>query len=148
MRKTLSKKEKNDFLQNNNFISIDEKEPLQYDDKEGLYYSGNKIIALSLDGIVIPYLKNNNNDLGNIPSVEVDMPAVPFMTKGADLLRPGIVRMDDFEKGNIIVIRDEKNKVALAIMRSLLPSNEIQKMEKGKVAKNLHYVNDKYWKNN
>ena len=148
MRKTLSKKEKNDFLLNNNFMNISEKEPLQYDDKEGLYYSGNNIVALSLDGVVIPYLKNKNNDLSNIPSVEVDMPAVPFMTKGADLLRPGIVRMDSFEEGTIIVIRDENNKVALAIMKSNHSSEAIQKMKKGKVAKSLHYVNDKYWKNN
>jgi malignant T-cell-amplified sequence len=148
MRKTLSKKERNDFLLKNNFMNINEKEPLQYDEKEGIYYSGNNIVAINLDEAIIPYLKNKNNDLSNIPSVEVDMPAVPFMTKGADLLRPGIVRMDDFEEGNIIVVRDEKNKVALAIMKTNYSSGEIQMMERGKVAKSLHYVNDKYWKNN
>jgi PUA domain protein len=113
-----------------------------------LYYSGKEIIAIQTDNKIIPYLKYKNNDLSKLSSVIIDMPAVPFMTNGADLLRPGIVSLEEFKQGDLIIIRDEKNNIPLAVMQALFSSNEIKAMEKGKVAKSLHYVNDKYWKNN
>ena len=93
---------------------------------------------------IIPTLKliMQNNFL---KQVVVDMPAVPFMVRGADVMRPGIKEFDEFEKDSIIIITDETHKKPLAIGQALFSSKEMQKMEKGKVIKNLHYVGDKVW---
>ena len=43
--------------------------------------------------------------------VEVDMGAVPFVTKGADVMAPGIVASDEvIKEGDLVWIRDERNK--------------------------------------
>jgi predicted RNA-binding protein (TIGR00451 family) len=146
MRRTLSRKERSEFLQKNRHIANDEKKPLQIDEKEGLCYLGNEIAAIIKGHDIIPYLKNKANKIDDMPSVIIDMPAVPHIANGADLLRPGIVANDGFEEGELIIIRDEKNKVGIAIMRAIVGSGSLHDMEKGKVAKNLHYVNDKHWK--
>ena len=51
----------------------------------------------------------------------------------------------DFEKCCFVVIRDEKHSKPLAIGEALFSSEEISKMEKGKVILNLHYIGDKIW---
>ncbi|MCH7649329.1 MAG: RNA-binding protein, partial [Thaumarchaeota archaeon] len=33
----------------------------------------------------------------------------------------------------------------LAVGKSLVPSSELETMEKGEVIKNMHYISDKYW---
>ena len=93
---------------------------------------------------LIPTLKliMQNNFL---KQVKVDMPAVPFMVKGADVMRPGIKYFDDFEKNAIILITDETHNKTLAIGKTLFSSIEMQNLEKGKVIENLHYVGDKIW---
>lgn len=80
-----------------------------------------------------------------LKKVTVDMPAVPFMVKGADVMRPGIKDSDEFEKGEFIVIVDETYKKPLAIGLALYSSDDIKKMEKGRVIKNLHWVGDIIW---
>ena len=74
------------------------------------------------------------------------MGAVPFVCKGANIMVPGIVRVeDDFERDELVVIIDEKHSKPLAIGISLFSSNEIRKMKQGIVIKNLHFVSDKIW---
>ena len=80
-----------------------------------------------------------------LKKVIVDMPAVPFMVKGADVMRPGIKHLEEFEKGEFVVIVDETHKKPLAIGQALFSSKEIEEMEKGKVIKNVHWVGDRVW---
>jgi PUA-domain protein len=112
------------------------------------------IIVYLLDGIVqfarrydtlFPTL--NNPNLGELPSVSVDMGAIPYVCNGADVMAPGIKEVKrDFEKGGLVVVRDIKHGKALAIGTSLASSSEIRAMKKGKAIRNLHYVGDKIWK--
>ncbi|MFH1398626.1 MAG: PUA domain-containing protein [Candidatus Woesearchaeota archaeon] len=90
---------------------------------------------------IVPTLKLNVG----LPRVVVDMPAVPFMVNGADVMRPGIKEMDKFGKGDFIVIVDERHFKALAIGLALFYSEDILRMEKGKVIRNLHWVGDRVW---
>lgn len=88
--------------------------------------------------------------LGNqelkIKKVTVDMPAIPFMIKGADVMRPGIKHIDEgIEKDEIILIIDEDNEKPIAIGIALFSGKEIQEMDKGKVIRNIHYVGDEVW---
>lgn len=78
--------------------------------------------------------------------VTVDMGAVGFVTNGADVMRPGIVDLDnEIEKNDFVVITEEKYGKPLAVGRALFSGRDILKMKKGKVVQNLHYVGDKIW---
>lgn len=96
------------------------------------------------DGRIIPtlHLIQVNNFL---PKVIIDMPAVKYIAKGADVMRPGIVKTDSFERNSIVSIADEKNIMPLAIGEALYSSEEISAMETGRAVKNLHYVGDDIW---
>jgi PUA domain protein len=75
----------------------------------------------------------------------IDMGAVPFVCKGADVMRPGVKEMGDFAKGDLLVIVDEKNRKPLAIAEALVDSVEAKAASSGKIFKNLHYVGDAWW---
>ena len=80
-------------------------------------------------------------------SVTVDMGAVPFVTNGADVMGPGIVEADQsVSEGDLVWIRDIKNKVPLAIGVALRDGAGLSAKEKGKAIKTLHNVGDKLWK--
>jgi len=79
--------------------------------------------------------------------VTVDMGAVPFITNGADCMGPGIVEADkNIAVGDLVWIRDEKNKVPIAIGISERSGEELSKKGSGKAIKNIHNVGDKLWK--
>ena len=83
-----------------------------------------------------------------LPKVTIDMPAIPFMMKGADLMRPGIVKIEEmgnFEKNTFVALVDERNKKPIVIGKALFSSEEIKAMDKGKVILNIHRVGDEIW---
>ena len=99
------------------------------------FYHENKIMpTLKL------LLKNNF-----LPKVTIDMPAVKFIVNGADVMRPGIKNIENFNKDQILVIVDETHQKPLAVGQALFSSEEIKQMTSGKVIKNLHWVGDKVW---
>jgi len=77
----------------------------------------------------------------------VDKGAVPYITNGADIMRPGIIKIDpSIKKGNIVKIQEETYNKTIAIGKALFDATEIQSIEKGKVINNLHTINDEIWK--
>jgi PUA domain protein len=80
------------------------------------------------------------------PSLVVDMGAIPYICNGADVMAPGVVKCDMFEKGSLIVIRDENHFKAIALGKTLYNSKEILSKKNGKVALNINYVGDYMWK--
>jgi PUA domain protein len=79
--------------------------------------------------------------------VTVDMGAVPFITNGADCMGPGIVEADmSISAGDAVWIRDEKNKVPLAIGISERSGGELIQKKPGKAIMTIHNVGDKLWK--
>jgi len=82
-----------------------------------------------------------------LPQVIVDKGAVGPISRGADLMRPGIVEIvGSFETDSIVVILEPSRKLPIAVHRTLYNSNTIIGMKKGRVTKRLHYIGDKYWK--
>ncbi len=82
-----------------------------------------------------------------LKKITVDMGAVRFIAKGADIMRPGITCFDKgIKKNNVIVVIDEKHKKNLAVGISLFSSEELQEIKSGKAVKNLHYAGDKIWR--
>lgn len=80
------------------------------------------------------------------PKVVVDMGAVPYVCKGADVMAPGIVRVEgEFDKGDLVLVVDEKHGKALALGESLYDSGNARSTKQGAVVKNFHFVSDKIW---
>jgi len=92
----------------------------------------------------LPFLSETVT-LEKFPNVMVDMGAVKFMCKGANVMRPGIKKFTEFEKDGIVCIVEESKHKFLAVGKALVSSSELENMDKGEVVKNLHYISDKFW---
>ncbi len=78
--------------------------------------------------------------------VVVDMGAVKFVAKGADIMSPGIVDVDTtIRKGDLVIICDEVHGKPLAIGKALVNADAMMG-NRGKAVKSLHYVGDRIWK--
>ncbi len=112
------------------------------DDAQIITGKGIKILKINDD--YLPFLSETET-LEKFPSVTVDMGAVKFMCKGANLMRPGIRSFTEFEKDKLVCIVEESQHKFLAIGKSVVSSQEVENMDKGEVLKNLHYISDKFW---
>ncbi|MBE44289.1 MAG: RNA-binding protein [Thaumarchaeota archaeon] len=101
--------------------------------------------AVKVEKNILPLL-TNENVLNSFPSVTIDMGAIRFICNGANVMRPGIVSTDEFNKDDIVVVKDNKHGKYLAVGIALVASKEVQTMLKGQVINNMHYVSDKFWK--
>ena len=79
--------------------------------------------------------------------VTVDMGAVPFVYNGADVMAPGIVDAEPgIQPGDLVWVRDEKNRRPLAIGEALMSGPGMVASEKGKAIRSIHHVGDVLWK--
>lgn len=93
----------------------------------------------------IPLLKDELL-LKDPPVVTVDSGAVKFVCNGANIMRPGIVRIDgDFRANDLVLVKEQKYGKPIAIGRAILPKSEMESATKGAVVTNLHFVGDKFW---
>jgi len=106
--------------------------------------TGKGIKILKVEDDYLPFLSETEM-LEKFPSVTVDMGAVKFMCKGANLMRPGIKEFTEFEKDKLVCIVEESQHKFLAIGKSIVSSSELDTMDKGEVIKNIHYISDKFW---
>ncbi|MGM5484620.1 MAG: PUA domain-containing protein [Nanobdellota archaeon] len=104
-----------------------------------------KTLFIRPEDVWLPHLKLLQDNPRLLPRVIVDMGAVKFVVKGADIMRPGIKETGDFSKGDHIIVADETHGKPLAVGEALLSSEDMGEQEKGKSVKNLHYVGDEYW---
>ncbi len=102
------------------------------------------IMILKLGDVQLPFLSQKEL-LEKFPHVLVDMGAVKFMCKGANVMRPGIRSYSEFEKDQVVCVIEESQHKFLAVGKAMVPSSELETMEKGEVVKNLHYISDKFW---
>ena len=80
------------------------------------------------------------------PKIVVNMGAVPYVCNGADVMAPGVVRIDgNFKKDDFLLIVDERHGKSLGIGVALFDSQTMKGLKQGKIAKNLHFVGDKLW---
>ncbi|MGN6628791.1 MAG: PUA domain-containing protein [Candidatus Nitrosocosmicus sp.] len=103
------------------------------------------VIGISINnGLVLPFL-GKPDILEKFPSIVVDSGSIKFICNGAKILRPGIIRFDDFVKNDIVVVKDEKFEKYLSVGLALEDRAVAEKLQKGYVINNLHYVGDKFW---
>ena len=111
------------------------------------------VVFVSLDGFefiqaggaFLPFL-GSPGTLALFPAALVDEGAIRFMLNGADVMRPGIRKLDDWGgSGKMVVVKEEKKGRAIAVGTSMVSSAEAQGMAKGGCVRNLHHVGDRYW---
>jgi len=111
---------------------------------EAQIITGKGIKILKINNDYLPFLSEIKT-LEKFPNVTVDMGAVKFMCKGANVMRPGIKKFTEFEKDNFVCIIEESQHKFLAVGKAMISSSELENIEKGEVIKNLHYISDKFW---
>jgi len=83
--------------------------------------------------------------LEKFPYVTVDMGAIKFVCKGANVMRPGITKFSDFENGQIVCVIEESQNKFLAVGKAKMSSMQLDEIDKGEVIKNMHYISDIFW---
>jgi PUA-domain protein len=110
-----------------------------------IYLIGGKPLLYKTGEKVLPTLLFSEFT-AQAPKIVVDMGAVPYVCKGADVMAPGIVRIEgQFSKGDLVLVVDMKYGKALALGESLYDAETAKQTKKGPVVKTLHYVSDKIW---
>lgn len=126
-------------------IDIEKRDDVQASD-DALLINGSLsfVRAEGRDGWVpaIPLLQKRPDLL---PVLIVDMGAVRFVARGADIMRPGITDIPDAPAGALVQIQDERNKKTLAVGEMLLPGEEMRAAGSGRAVRSLHFVGDRLW---
>ena len=112
-----------------------------------LIFVNNDILGLVYEGKPFLTVRGILKYKPEAMAVTVDMGAVPYVTNGADVMGPGIVDADpNIKEGDLVWIRDIKNRMPLAVGAALRSGAALKSKEKGKAIKMLHNVGDKLWK--
>lgn len=105
-----------------------------------------KPLIMMIDDTPFPTLKGALEHKITSKYVVVDMGAVKFVAKGADIMSPGITDADSaIQEGNFVIVVDETHKKPLAIGKALISGEEMVESESGKAIKTIHYIGDKLW---
>ena len=114
--------------------------------EEGVVFVNlDSLTFVKADDRFIPFL-GSPKVLELFPSAVVDEGAIRFLLNGADIMRPGTRKFDDWgSSGAIVVVKEEKKGRAIAIGLSTVSGSEASAMTKGSCLKNLHHVGDRYW---
>jgi len=112
--------------------------------EKGVIITGDGITAIKIDDDILPFL-DDVPILEKFPYVTVDMGAVKFVCKGANVMRPGITRFSDFESGEIVCVIEESQNKFLAVGKAEMSSKEAKDANRGEVIKNIHYISDDFW---
>lgn len=110
-----------------------------------VYLVNDKPLFFAADKRVLPTLLFEEF-VSRAPKIVVDIGAIPYVCNGADVMAPGIVRVEgEFDKGDLVLVVDEKHGKPLAIGESLSDSESVRNTKQGAVVKNVHFVSDKIW---
>ena len=120
-------------------------ELLETDMNDILLVDGNPDIMM-IDDMPFPTLKGALQTEITSKYVVVDMGAVKFVIKGANIMSPGITEADPtITEGELVIIVDETHRKPLATGRSLISGPEMVENHEGKAVKSLHYIGDEIW---
>jgi PUA domain protein len=102
---------------------------------------------IMINDIIFFSLKGLDKYKPNKYYVIVDMGAVGFVIKGADIMNPGIVDADEqIQKNDLVWIGDERHRKPIAIGIALVSGENMGGKQTGKAIKNIHYIGDNLWK--
>jgi PUA-domain protein len=114
-------------------------------DVGNIYLVNGKPLFFKVRDRVLPTLLFQDFAL-RAPKIVVDMGAVPYVCNGADIMAPGIVRVEgEFKEGDLVLVVDEKHRKPLAVGESICDAESTRNTKQGAVIKNVHFVSDKIW---
>jgi len=110
-----------------------------------IFFVKNKPILAILNDTLLPTLLFEEA-LRLLSKIVVNMGAVPHICNGADVMAPGVVRIEkEYKTNNYVIVVDERHGKPLALAIALTDAPTALKMQHGKIAKNIHYVGDNLW---
>ncbi len=140
MIRTLKNKFSSDFFDNRSSIETGNLEEFK------VILVDNYIAFMMIDDDIVFTLRGLYKYKPKEYFVVVDMGAVGFVTKGADIMTPGIVDADErILKHDYVWICDENHGKPLAVGMALITGEEMKNKQGGKAIKNIHFVGDKLW---
>ena len=78
--------------------------------------------------------------------MRVDQGAIKFVSKGANVMRPGIIFIDStIKKGDIVTILDPQHGRVLSVGEALYDAEKMESLSDGKVIKCVHSLTDNIW---
>ena len=105
-----------------------------------------KPLLVQVQGLVFPTLRGILEHPFPERKVIVDSGAVPFVIKGADVMRPGITFIsDDIRAGMPVQIVEERHGKPVAIGIALFDAGEMREKTTGKVIRTHYFVGDELW---
>ncbi|MEM4272291.1 MAG: DUF1947 domain-containing protein [Candidatus Bilamarchaeaceae archaeon] len=148
-RRSLSKKEIRDIIPLVSYpLEISPKQKVEIvwlADKYAVMHVEDSPLLFEFEGRWLPLLKLVMQS-NPYKKITVDMGAVKFIAGGADIMRPGVVAIEDgISAGDVVSIVDQKFGKVIAIGIALFSSGEMRAAASGKVVKNAHAAGDRLW---
>jgi PUA-domain protein len=111
-----------------------------------LYLIDKKPLLMEYEDWIFPTLRGAVDRPFPERRMTIDSGAVSFMINGADVMRPGITGVtDDVREGCPVLVVEEKYGKPLVVAIALKDAADIRGQEKGKSARNIHFVGDDIW---
>lgn len=129
-------------------FDIDKKDEIVIDNRNVVSKNGTSYLLLKNSSYLphLKYLLENENNQDIFPQVFIDKGAIPFLLKGADMMRPGIQKIvGEFEKGDVVLIKDENHNKLLGMGFSKFSHDELKEQTSGKSIEVFHYINDEFY---
>ncbi len=121
-------------------------ERVETDTAVGIYLVDKKPLLIATNDWAFPSLRGLVEHPIPERRVVVDAGAVRFVANGADAMRPGIVSISpDVRAGHPVQVVEERHGKPLAIGIALFDAADMERQEKGKSVKSIHYVGDDVW---
>ncbi len=114
--------------------------------ESGIVVDKSNVIAIEKSGHIFPCLRIVRRVKMKIGIIKVDIGAIRFVVKGADIMRPGITHIDEqINEGDLVLVIEEQKKSPLSFGIAMYDSVDMKAMQTGKCVKNLHHLKDTWW---
>jgi len=115
-------------------------------DKDRKIFILGKIILIKEGNELFPSLACEKSFLEKFPLLKIDAGAIPYVCRGAKIMRPGIIAFEtNFSVNDIVCVKEGVYNKFIAVGKALMNKDEAERIERGPILDNLHYVGDKYW---
>jgi len=116
-------------------------------DQNQVLYAIDNVLTFWLKGDrLIPLLSYLMKHPNPFKFVKVDQGAIKFVSKGANVMRPGITNIaPTIKKGDIVTILDPQHGRVLSVGEALYDAEKMESLSDGKVIKCIHSLTDNIW---
>ena len=138
---------KNEFLTDPNKIipKNSQVEQIKFDEIT-LFTVNGDLLLINFENKLLPSINAILKNKLKLPKVTIDKGAISHITNGADVMIPGITKVDpDIKKNSYVIVVEETHEKPLAIGKAIINAEEIKNRDKGVAVHNIHYVGDKIW---